>query len=105
MNWQNSKSLCVVLCSKGYPEKFQNEVEIKNLDKLVSEKNEGEFIFHAGTKIINKRIFSNGGRVLNFVKQSQNFKKSRDDIIILLDKLNWENGFFRRDIGHKVIDI
>ena len=56
-------------------------------------------------KLINKKIFSNGGRVLNFVKRSKNFKKSRDDIIILLDKLNWKNGFFRRDIGHKVIDI
>jgi len=105
LSWQNSKSLCIVLCSKGYPEKFQNEVEIKNLEKLEEKKNDEEFIFHAGTKIINKKIFSNGGRVLNFVKQSKDFKKSRDELIILLDKLNWENGFFRRDIGHKVIDI
>ena len=105
LTWQNSKSLCVVLCSKGYPERFQNEVEIVNLEKLEIEKNDNEFIFHAGTKIIDKKIFSNGGRVLNFVKQSKNFKKSRDDIIILLDKLNWKNGFFRRDIGHKVIEI
>ncbi len=105
LTWQNSKSLCVVLCSKGYPEKFQNEFEIKNLEKLELKKKAEEFIFHAGTKVINKKIYSNGGRVLNFVKQSQNFKKSRDDIISLLDELNWENGFFRRDIGHKVIDI
>ena len=105
LTWQNSKSLCVVLCSKGYPERFQNEVEIINLEKLEIEKSDDEFIFHAGTKIINKKVFSNGGRVLNFVKRSKNFKKSRDDIIILLDKLNWKNGFFRRDIGHKVIKV
>ena len=105
LTWQNSKSLCVVLCSKGYPEMFQNEVEIINLEKLEIEKSDDEFIFHAGTKIINKKVFSNGGRVLNFVKRSKNFKKSRDDIIILLDKLNWKNGFFRRDIGHKVIKV
>ena len=105
LTWQNSKSLCVVLCSKGYPERFQNEVEIINLEKLEIEKNDDEFIFHAGTKMINKKVFSNGGRVLNFVKQSKNFKESRDDIIILLDKLNWKNGFFRRDIGHKVIEV
>ena len=104
LTWQNSKSLCVVLCSKGYPEKFQNEVEIKNLKELESKKSDEEFIFHAGTKIIDKKVFSDGGRVLNFVKKSKDFKKSRDDIIILLDDLNWENGFFRRDIGHKVID-
>ena len=105
LTWQNSKSLCIVLCSKGYPEKFQNEIEIKDLKKLEARKRNEEFIFHAGTKIINDKIFSNGGRVLNFVKQSKNFKKSRDELIILLDELNWENGFFRRDIGHKVIDI
>ena len=42
------KSLCVVLCSKGYPESYKNNVEIKNLDKIKFKKN--EFIFHAGTK-------------------------------------------------------
>ena len=78
---------------------------LKDLEKLEAKKSSEEFIFHAGTKIVNKKIFSNGGRVLNFVKQSKNFKKSRDELIILLDELNWENGFFRRDIGHKVIDI
>ena len=104
LTWQDSKSLCIVLCSKGYPEKYENEVEIKNLKKLESKKNDEQYIFHAGTKIIDKKVVSNGGRVLNLVKQSKNFKKSRDDIIILLNELNWENGFFRKDIGHKVID-
>ena len=66
--------------------------------------NEDEFLFHAGTKIMDNKFFSNGGRVLNFVKTSKSYKKSRDDIIKLIKNLNWENGFFRKDIGHRVID-
>ena len=54
--------------------------------------------------MINKKIFSNGGRVLNFVKLSDNFKKSREDILKLINKLNWNNGYHRKDIGHRVID-
>ena len=49
-------------------------------------------------------ILATGGRVLNFVSISNNFKKSREDIINLIDKLDWKEGFFRRDIGYKVID-
>ena len=104
LNWSENKSLCIVLCSKGYPDKFHNQIEIKNLKELSINKNEDEFLFHAGTKIIDNKIFSNGGRVLNFVKTSKSYKKSRDDIIKIIKNLNWENGFFRKDIGHRVID-
>ena len=104
LNWSENQSLCIVLCSKGYPDKFHNDIEIKNLKKLNINKNKDEFLFHAGTKIINNKIFSNGGRVLNFVKTSKSYKKSRDDIIKIIKNLNWENGFFRKDIGHRVID-
>ena len=58
--------------------------------------------FH--TKRSEKKIFSNGGRVINFVCLSSNFKESRDKIFNLINKLNWPNGFFRKDIGYKVID-
>ncbi len=104
LEWYNHESLCVVLCSKGYPDKYENEKEIKNLKDLKIRSSENEFVFHAGTKVINKKIFSNGGRVLNFVKLSDNFKKSREDILKLINKLNWNNGYHRKDIGHRVID-
>ena len=102
IEWFNDKSICVVLCSKGYPEAYENEIEIQNLKKITLKKN--EFIFHAGTKSINKNIFSNGGRVLNFVIRSEKFKDGRDKIFKLIQQLNWKGGFFRRDIGYKVID-
>ncbi len=101
LDWSNDKSLCIVLCSKGYPEKYHNNIEIKNLKNLPL--NKDEFIFHAGTQEKNSKIYSNGGRVLNFVIKSEEFKKSRDRAIHLINKINWENGFFRKDIGYKVI--
>ncbi len=101
LNWNNDKSLCIVLCSKGYPEKYDNNIEIKNLENLSL--NKDEYIFHAGTKEKNSKIYSDGGRVLNFVINSKEFKKSRDRAIQLINKVNWEHGFFRKDIGYKVI--
>ena len=100
--WKSEKSICIVLCSKGYPDVYKNNVEIKDLEKIMTDKN--EFIFHAGTKKENSRIFSNGGRVLNFVVLSKEFKMCREKAIKLLNQLNWSNGFFRRDIGYKVIN-
>ena len=104
LNWSDNKSLCIVLCSKGYPDKFDNGKKINNLKELYIQENKNEFLFHAGTKIIDNQIFSNGGRVLNFVKTSKNFKESRDSVIKKINDLNWENGFFRKDIGYRVID-
>tara|TARA_S200000501_G_scaffold362400_1_gene391843 strand:+ start:472 stop:1734 length:1263 start_codon:yes stop_codon:yes gene_type:complete len=102
IEWFNDKSICIVLCSKGYPDKFKNEIEIKNLKKMNLKEN--EFIFHAGTKFFNNQVLSNGGRVLNFVIRSKEFNESRDKIFKLIDQLDWKDGFFRKDIGYKVID-
>ena len=102
IKWQDKKSLCVVLCSKGYPENFQKNMLIKDLNKLKLNKN--EYCYHAGTKIDDNEIYSIGGRVLNFVSLSSDFNECRNNIHRLLELLNWKEGFFRKDIGYKVID-
>ena len=102
IDWHDKKSLCIVICSKGYPDKYENNLLINNIDKL--NLNENEYLYHAGTKQIDNKIYSNGGRVLNFVCLSKSFKNSRSKIFNLINDLNWENGFYRKDIGYKVID-
>ena len=102
IEWKEEKSLCIVLCSRGYPDKFTNNIKIDNLNNLIL--NNNDFIFHAGTIGKGNEIFSNGGRVLNFVSLSNSFKSSRERAIKLIEQLNWENGFFRKDIGFKIID-
>ena len=102
IEWYDKKSLCIVLCSKGYPEKYNNKILIENTENL--ELGMDDYFFHAGTKKINNKVYSNGGRVINFVCLSSNFKNSRDKAISSIKNLNWKNGFYRKDIGHKVID-
>ena len=102
IEWKNEKSLCIVLCSKGYPDKFTNNIKIDNLNDLKI--NNNDFIFHAGTRKESNEIFSNGGRVLNFVSLSNSFKNSRERALKMINQLNWKNGFFRKDIGFKIID-
>tara|TARA_B100000900_G_C20574656_1_gene714831 strand:+ start:461 stop:1726 length:1266 start_codon:yes stop_codon:yes gene_type:complete len=102
LEWYDDKTLSIVLCSTGYPGSYKKNIEIKNLSKIVP--NENEFIFHAGTKIENSRIFSDGGRVLNIVGKSKSFKECRDIVLNLIKKINWNEGFYRSDIGFKVIE-
>ncbi len=102
IEWSNKKSLCVVLCSKGYPNKFAENVLIKNLDKI--EFNDNEYCYHAGTNINKKQVYATGGRVLNFVSVSDNFLEARTKIMRSIKSLNWDGGFYRTDIGYKVID-
>lgn len=102
LKWSNKKSLCVVMCSKGYPDEFKKNIEIENLDNL--KLSDGEYIFHAGTLEKDKKLYAIGGRVLNFVVTSDNFSEAKNKILLNLDKLNWQGGFYRKDIGYKVID-
>ncbi len=99
--WSSKKSLCIVVCSKGYPDKYRKNIEIKNLNKIKLSKD--NFIFHAGTKKKEDKIYSVGGRVLNFICISDSFDKAKKNIIKNLDTLNWSEGFYRKDIGYKVI--
>ena len=102
IEWNSKKSLCVVLCSKGYPDTYKKNVLINNLENFTVNKN--SFIFHAGTKKENNKIYATGGRVLNFISLSNNFLKARNEIHQCIKKLDWNGGFHRRDIGFKVID-
>ena len=102
IDWFEKKSLCIVLCSKGYPESYEKNVDIPNLKNLTP--NNNNFIYHAGTEISNDKVYAVGGRVLNFVSISDNYLDCRNEAINLIEKLNWKNGFYRSDIGFKVID-
>ena len=102
IEWHNKKSLCIVLCSKGYPDKFKKNVLIKNMDKVKFDKN--EYCYQAGTIINKEQIYAVGGRVLSFVSLSDNFSDARKKIISSINSLNWNDGFYRKDIGYKVID-
>ncbi len=102
IEWKKEKSMTIVLCSKGYPGSYKKNLRIKNINKIkLSNK---DFIYHAGTKIFDSELRSNGGRILNITSIGDSFTKIRKKIISIIKKLNLKNSFYRKDIGWKVID-
>ena len=93
--------MTIVLCSKGYPGKYKKGERIVNLEKIKSSKN--NFIFHAGTDMKDNMLVSNGGRVLNITALGLQFLKIRERILKTIKTINWKKGFFRKDIGWRVI--
>jgi phosphoribosylamine--glycine ligase len=100
IKWSKDKCMAIVLCSKGYPNKQIVHKKL-NLDQVSL--NKQSFIFHAGTKIKDDLLFSNGGRVLNIVVLGKTFLKIRNEIFKVIKIINWKYGFFRKDIGWRVI--
>ena len=92
--------MTIVICSKGYPGKYTTN-KIINLEKIKLEKK--SFIFHAGTKLVNNILLSNGGRVLNIVVLGNTFTTIRNKIFKIIKNINWKFGFYRKDIGWRVI--
>ena len=101
IQWKKEKCMTVVLCSKGYPNKYKKEIKIQNLDKIKLDKN--TTIFHAGTKILKNNLVSNGGRVLSITNLGNDFSTIKNTIYKIIKKINWKNGFVRKDIGWKVV--
>ena len=101
IEWHTEKCMTIVLCAKGYPGSYRKNLLINNINKIKLSKK--DFVFHAGTKFYNNRLKSNGGRVLNITSVGNSFLEIRNRIISNIKKLNWKNGFYRKDIGWKVI--
>ena len=100
IKWKEKKSVCIVLCSNGYPDDYKKNIRIEQIKNIIL--NSNEYIFHAGTKIENGEYLATGGRVLNVIVTSENFKKSKERAVKILSNLNWNKGFFRKDIAYKV---
>ena len=94
--------MTIVLCSKGYPGSYKKDVLITRINKIKFDKKIK--IYHAGTKLKDSEVVSAGGRVLNFTSTGNSFFKIRKLILKSLKMLNWRAGFYRKDIGWRVIN-
>ncbi len=100
IKWKAKKSVCIVLCSNGYPDNYQKNIKINQINNI--KLNNDEYIFHAGTNIRDGNFLATGGRVLNIVATTENFRKSKEKSLKIIEKLDWKEGFFRKDIAYKV---
>lgn len=88
---------CVVLASDGYPDAFDKGFEIKGLDNPLN----SAFVYHAGTKAINEKIVSSGGRVLGVTGLGTNLAEAINNAYIACEQINFDNKYYRVDIGKK----
>ena len=84
----------VMIVSGGYPEEYEKGKEILGLDKV-----EGSLVFHAGTKLENGKVVTNGGRVLAVTSFGNDFQEAIKKSYQNIDKLHFDKMYFRKDIG------
>jgi phosphoribosylamine---glycine ligase len=97
LRWYDEAALCVVIAAKGYPDDPRRGSEIRGLAAAGSEPEVK--IFHAGTKRDGERLLADGGRVLGLTALGSDITAARDRAYRAVDKIDWPEGFCRRDIG------
>ncbi len=99
LNFENNYTCCVVLASKGYPGEYETGKEIFGLEEVT--KLDNVHIFHAGTKLVDNKFFTSGGRVLNVVGKNKTLKQAIETAYNAVEKIYFENKYNRTDIGKK----
>ena len=98
LEWHDFATLGIVLASKGYPGDYAKGVEIGGLEQVEST------VFHMGTKAVDGKIYTNGGRVLFVVGKGATLAEARTNALADVARIACDNLFHRTDIGHYVLD-
>jgi len=99
--WRNEAALTVVLCAQGYPGTPKTGTVIKGLAEAAAD---GVAVLHAGTKRGPQgELLASGGRVLNIVATGRDVAEAQAQAYRAVDRIDWPEGFCRRDIGWRAI--
>ena len=101
LQFEDNAAVCVVLASEGYPVKYEKGLPIRGLENFKDK--EGYYVFHAGTKFDGDTIVTNGGRVLGVTAKGENLKAARANAYEAVKWIDFDNKYYRHDIG-KAID-
>ncbi len=99
LSFDQKTSLGVVLAANGYPDQYDKGHPISGLSSQVTNTK----VFHAGTAVKDKKVVTNGGRVLCVASLGENILEARTRAYERIDLLDWDGMFFRKDIGHKAV--
>lgn len=94
VEFEDKTAATIIMVSGGYPEAYDKGNEISGLDKT-----EGSIVFHAGTKMENSKILTNGGRVIAVTSYGKDFNEALKQSYKNTDIINWEKKYFRSDLG------
>ena len=97
--WSDDMALTVVLASKGYPGSYDKNTPIRAIPETGPEAK----VFHAGTAVKDGQLLATGGRVLNVTARGRTAGEAQERAYALVDGVEWENGFCRRDIGWRAV--
>ena len=101
LEFEDNAAVCVVLASEGYPVKYEKGIPMSGVEKF--EDKEGYYCFHAGTKLENGQIVTNGGRVVGITAKGKDLKEARKNAYEATEWIQFANKYMRHDIG-KAID-
>ncbi len=101
VNWADDHAMTVVMAAAGYPGSYEKGTVIKGLDALTEDSR--NMVFHAGTKAADGQVVAAGGRVLNVTARGETLQEARDRAYAMVDKVDWPDGFYRRDIGWRAL--
>ncbi len=101
LQFEDNAAVCVVLASDGYPVYYEKGFEIRGLENFKDK--DGYYVFHAGTKTKDGRLVTNGGRVLGVTALGEDLKKARANAYEAVKLVEFDNKYYRHDIG-KAID-
>ena len=98
LQWRQEPTVCVVMAAKGYPSSYEKGKEISGLN---SDENRQAVVFHAGTKLENGKVLTNGGRVLGVTALGSDINQAIKNAYSAVDKIKWDGIHYRKDIGNK----
>lgn len=101
LEWHDDAALVVVMAALGYPGRYEKGSEIRGLEDALSL--DGVTVFHAGTKAVKGSIVADGGRVLGVGARAPSVAKAQKRAYEAVDRINWPEGFCRRDIGWRAV--
>lgn len=99
VKWSDRACACVIEASGGYPEHYEKGYEILGLDE--NGQCEGVTVYHAGTKKVDGKYYTNGGRVLGITATGDNLEEALAKAYAGVGKISFENMHYRKDIGRK----
>ena len=101
LEFEDNAAVCVVLASEGYPEHYEKGFPIAGLESF--KRKEGYYVFHAGTKLENGQVVTNGGRVLGVTALGATLKEARANAYEATEWIAFANKYKRNDIGESLV--
>jgi len=99
-SWHPGAAACVVVAAKGYPGKYKKGLPLQGIAQAEAR---NAFVFHAGTKLKQQKLVTDGGRVLGVTAVGENLQAAINQAYAAVECIEFDGVYYRRDIGHRAL--